>query len=372
MIHVALDTNIYRKKPRLDSPEFKALFFLAKSACIRLHVPFFVEMEFKSQIEAEQRKRVESILSNLEKISGFPIIGSVTANLIRANKSLHESKNDIINESGASFISWLNEIDAARYEISVQETAEALSAYFHGKAPFKEPKVRNDIPDSFIYQSLLNIHASNSLHFVCEDAKLREACELAGIICYKDLAMFIASKEIKTLIQGKIDNNVLGALKSQIVDFIKNQSSMILDKIEKKLLSDEYSTISGDGIPGESNEIYLSGINKPHQLNVSDDIEHYGDAIFLVEFSAKVEFLYEYTVHRSDAYDFDSKKYHLEYLNDHYVDVETTDEFTFNGRIELNYDIDLESIGSVEELLKKLSDPKVSIEELDDFEMITQ
>ena len=50
--------------------------------------------------------------------------------------------------------------------------------------------------------------------------------------------------------------------------------------------------------------------------------------------------------------------------------METTDEFSFKGRIELNFDISLEAVESVTELFNKLSEPEVSIEELDDFEII--
>ncbi len=53
----------------------------------------------------------------------------------------------------------------------------------------------------------------------------------------------------------------------------------------------------------------------------------------------------------------------------HYFNVETTDEFIFSGRIELDYDIELESIDSIAELLTSLSEPEVTIEELDEFEV---
>ncbi|MDH5652879.1 MAG: PIN domain-containing protein [Gammaproteobacteria bacterium] len=367
MIHVALDTNIYRKKPRLDSPEFRALVFLSKNGCIRLHVPFFVENEFKSQIELDQKKRVESILTILSKVCDYQYHGPITSDLVSIIESLGESKNEIIAERGNDFIQWLAEMNAIRYDLNSKETNDALYTYFNGKPPFKEPKIRKDIPDSFIYQTLLNIHNSENLHVVVEDGKLRDSCIEAGMICYKELTEFIKSDEANLLLQEKIRNDVLGTLESQIQEFLNNHNSLIVDKVEEKLLSDEYRMISGDYIPGESNEIYVSGVNEPHELKLDENIEYYGDSLFVVGFSAKVEFTYEYAVYKSDAYELDPKKYYLEYLNDHYFNVETTDEFTFTGRVELDYDMDLESVESVAQLLASLSDPAVTIEELDEF-----
>lgn len=369
MIHIALDTNIYRKNPRLDSPEFKAIVFLAKNKCICLHIPFFVENEFKSHIEAELEKRIDTVISALNKICNFTEFGPKTTRLRDVAAELIESRNKIVCERGDAFIKWTLKINAKRYTLSEEETNDALSAYFHGTPPLKEPKVRKDIPDSFIFQSLLRINKKTPLHVVIEDNNLRDACENVGIKCYSELASFIESEEVKTFLQGKIDSGVLNAFESQIVDYLSNSKNLLLDKIEEKLLSDEYSLISGDFVPGESNEIYISGKNRPHEIILGTSIEHYGDGLFVVDFEAKVEFVYEYAVYKTDAMELDLKKYYLEYLNDHYFNVETTDEFKFTGRIELDYDIDFEAIESVSELLQNFSEPIVEIGELYDFEI---
>ena len=156
---------------------------------------------------------------------------------------------------------------------------------------------------------------------------------------------------------------------SQLVDNLNNSKDLLLDKIEEKLLSDEYSLISGDFVPGESNEIYISGKNRPHEIILGTSIEHYGDGLFVVDFKAIVELVYEYAVYKTDAIELDPKKYYLEYLNDHYFNVETTDEFKFTGRIEIDYDIDLEAIESVSELLQSFLETIVEIGELYDFEI---
>jgi len=72
LIHVALDTTFYREKPRLNSPEFKALVFLVKNKCICLHIPFIVENEFRSHLEIDQKQKVDTAISTLQKICEYP------------------------------------------------------------------------------------------------------------------------------------------------------------------------------------------------------------------------------------------------------------------------------------------------------------
>ena len=81
MIHLVLDTSIYRQKPRLDSPEFKTLNYLSEKECIKIHVPFFVEKEFYSYLEIEQENKLDATIRSLNSIINYQVVGMVTKNL---------------------------------------------------------------------------------------------------------------------------------------------------------------------------------------------------------------------------------------------------------------------------------------------------
>ena len=68
MLHLVIDTSIYREKPRLDSPEFKAITYLSKYKKIQLHIPYMVENEFISHLSLEHEKHVGFLLSSLNKL----------------------------------------------------------------------------------------------------------------------------------------------------------------------------------------------------------------------------------------------------------------------------------------------------------------
>ncbi|HIC8860464.1 TPA: PIN domain-containing protein [Aeromonas hydrophila] len=367
MIHVALDTAIYRKNPRLDSPEFKALSFLAKNNFISLHIPYFVEREFKSFLEIEQDKKIKNAMSALASACEFKPQGAATESLSSILQELRLHCNDLVGERGNAFIKWANDAKANRYKLSKEETEFAFEAYFSGTAPFKEAKVRADIPDAFIYQSLLSIHHVQNLNVIVEDKKLSDACNDAKMSCFSDINSFLNNPAINELLIGNINNNILEAIHTHIGSYLSDNEKILLEKIEEVLLSDEYRTISGDNIPGEANEIYVSGVHFPSYINIHDSIEYYGDSIFTVDFDAMATLEYEYAVSRYDAIDLDSKYVHIEDLNDYYVNVCTSDNFVFNGRIELQFSIALDEITSIHELVASISNLEIKIESLDDF-----
>jgi len=371
MIHVILDTSIYRGKPRLDSPEFKALGYLAKKGCVCIHVPYIVKHEFESYLYHEHVKKIDKTIGSLSGLIGYKKANELVPDLSQALETIKENKEELYEETKEEFTEWLDSVGATTYDFSGAEAQDALNAYFYGKAPLKQPKNRNDIPDSFIYQSVKSLHGKygDSLHFVVNDGNLRGSCEADGVTVYESLSDFIDIDEAKACLKNALIEVHKGAVSQQLMQYVQANADGILDRIESLLLGDEYRLIYGDSVPGESNEIYVSGVDKPHSLSIIDGVEHYGEGLFVLYFTAIVEFTYEFAVHRSEAFDLDRKKYYVEYLNRHYSNVETTDEFRFSGRLELEYGGDFGVITSRDELLQALHDPRITISELEDFEI---
>lgn len=61
MLHVVLDTSVYRANPRRNSPPFRALTRLAHAGKVQIHLPDLVKREFLSQ----QYERVAAELKDL-------------------------------------------------------------------------------------------------------------------------------------------------------------------------------------------------------------------------------------------------------------------------------------------------------------------
>ena len=370
MIHLVLDSNIFRKKPRLDSPEFKSIAYLAKKNDIRLHIPYFVEKEFVSFLENEQEKRIDSAIKLLEAVSNYKNTGPATIKILEMLENVKSTKKEIIIERSRSFINWISEVNAERYHLNEQETQKALDAYFYGKLPLKEPKVRKDIPDSFIFQTILSLKGEYKadLYAVIHDNSFREACEKSGLKCFDDLSKFLGLDIIQELLKQKLIYDNEDRIFKYLIELTKSENESILDAVESLLLSDEYRMISGGKVPGESNEIYVSLVDRPHFIEY-EEVEYFGGSLFVIYFSSLVELTYEYPVFHYDTYDLDRDKYYIEYIDKNFMQVETTDEFRFTGKVELDFGVELADIHNIDELMRILKEPEFTVSELEEFEI---
>jgi len=66
MINLIIDTNIYRKNPRLDNNEFKALEKLANAKILKLQIPYVIQREFQTQQRELCKSELDKSLSSTE------------------------------------------------------------------------------------------------------------------------------------------------------------------------------------------------------------------------------------------------------------------------------------------------------------------
>lgn len=369
MIHVVLDTAILRKRPNLDSPEFKALRLLSKNGCVTVHLPYFVEREFATFLRDDFDQKILSLVTSLLKLLAYEGHGKHTESLSTMSSGIRSTVEAIPRERVEAFEKWMNDLDVQRYSLDGHQTAAALDAYFDGNLPLKTPKTRKDIPDSFIFQAIIDLHEKHDVHVVVEDNALSEACSNTGVQVHSSLSDFVELGENRKCLQGKLGDDELKILEAYLAEYLASKNEELLDLLEQELLKDSYRLIQGESIPSESGDIYVSGVDRPESVTIND-IEYYGQGDFMVYLSGRVELTYECAIFKSDAFDLDPKKYFVEYLNNHYFNVETVDTFTFDGLVSVALDLP-ENIGTVAQLLQAISTPTLRVEELDDFEIST-
>ena len=194
MIHLVLDTNIYHKNLTLKTYDFTVLSRMAESECLSLHVPYIVEKEFASFLEQEQRNNVNEVISGLKSVLKFEIPSDFTGKLNNFLEFMEQNIDDFSTESSKAFAKWLDLKNTVRHSITQEQAQQALEAYFNGDPPLKQPKVRNDLPDSFVFQQVLQIFKTykSQLVVVTNDNALLVACQQASILCHKDLRRFFS------------------------------------------------------------------------------------------------------------------------------------------------------------------------------------
>ena len=371
MIHLVLDTNIYRSNPRLDSMEFTLLRRLVASAKIVLHVPYIVEREFATELEQTQRTKLNKAFGEICRALSFGPHGPESAKLAKQLADLRAVLPQLVLERTAAFLDWLGAVGAVRHRLTLEQAQKAMDAYFAGTPPLRQPKVRKDIPDSFIFQQILQLYAAHrfDLGVIVNDGTLRSALQDAGIGCWSTIREFLTSPAVQPLVAEEI----IGRNRSQACDHVLSVATKIHHEIvhtlEQELMSNGQAILHGDDFPGETGEIYISGAHAPYEVDYGD-VEYIGGTVFLLEVIARVELMYQFPIYKHDVLDLDSARVSLAPLNDHYFEAETTDVFQFSASIELGFPIWQTQPKDLDELKTWLQGPTTGVSELQGFELL--
>lgn len=352
---VVIDTNIFRKDPRRKSVAFRALGLLAENKHIELHIPYIVEREFLSQRYDEHEIPYNDIKKGIKSLIHKKIPDNLITELNKIDKQVDKHQEKTQSWLHDEFIDWCNKNHAKRYKIDPTHTERVLDAYFKGNAPYKNKKKRSDIPDSFIFETVIDLlKETQGVHMVVEDGSLRKSCEnLEHATTYKTLDEFIDSDFGQSLLRDqKIKDNF-----DQIISvLIKNtpELSQAIDQQAVNVLAN--TTISGDIIPDDNNQATISSVDEPENIEfIFEKAGYYGEGMVVIPFMFNVEALTSYYIFISDYYclsDERSKTINVSPHNDHYYEAEEYFSLNVSGFLTVFVDIDqIENGANIEDVI---------------------
>ena len=132
------------------------------------------------------------------------------------------------------FDEWIRLTRVIEYPIAPDHVFRVTDNYFQGAPPFKGVKNREDIPDSFIWQTVVDIvKVHNPLHLIVHDGALFAAAEkYTGLIAHKTLDEFIELPECQKELKGLAKEFVVTVNLDRIMEFLRKNPA-ILEKIVK-------------------------------------------------------------------------------------------------------------------------------------------
>jgi hypothetical protein len=115
--------------------------------------------------------------------------------LIQCQKEINKLKSEIMPFIDDDFRKWLENIKGEINPIKDHHGKRVAEAYFEGKPPFKRPKNRDDFPDAFIWETIIDLLGTvDVLHVISNDSGMINACKnIDGILLYESLDAFIKS-----------------------------------------------------------------------------------------------------------------------------------------------------------------------------------
>lgn len=338
--NVLLDTNIYRKNPSRTDLPFQALERLCKAKIVTLHLPYIVEREFQTQQVANYKKDLEAATSAINSMLRKGLSADQTILAESTRDSLTNASQEILSDVDTAITDWAMSLDAIRHPITEQQAVAAMESYFQGKPPLKAAKTRDDIPDSFIFQTILSISSEEApLIVVAEDGKIAEASEaIKGVTVHRSLSSFIESSPMQTEI---LDLDVIDNLEviSEEIRGYEDETSELSFCLRmngnSKLL---WKKIYSSSIPDDDNEATITGYNEPEDIEFDFDALHYfGSGNFGLPFTYTTTVSACYYIFKADYYCLKEERMpSVSDHNDHYFEAEEDFEVSVTGLLKLS------------------------------------
>ena len=343
MIHVLFDTSALRRVNVTKSVIAKALTRLAQERKITVHVPEVVVKEYSSGQEQDCRKKLSKLRKAIADLRRIPLSKELEGQLSQASVGMVDLGKQTMAFAQHHLAEWLKASQAMVHPISDRHGARVMNDYFNGQPPYKEKKYRDDIPDSFIWQVVLDIFdKEKDMSVITSDKGIKSACESTGIQYFDNLAKFVSSDNLQTLFESAL------ALENLLRCFAQNQDlkALLVDEA-KELLSTQLvgESVTDYRILDDNMEGTVSGVDDISNLDLElSDLYYLGGGMYAIPFVAKLDGLVDSHLFKADYYCMDETRVatiHIEDCNDHYFLVEETFPLRVLGNIEVDLQSDL-------------------------------
>jgi hypothetical protein len=234
-----------------------------------------------------------------------------------------------------------------------------MNDYFAGATPFSSVKHREDIPDSFIWQTVLDVaHKKKHVYFIANDGQLFKAAKtLRNVTAHRTLEEFVESAEFQKAIEDLTTEVVARNIACAKRILPKNEKAL-LEMVEIDIVDALANrTVHDSRIPDENGEGLIMLVGSAENLTFDfDNIEFYGGGEIGIPFATTVECELNYAIFKGDYFALAEEKQAqigISERNEHYFDADET------------YPIEVTGTLSVELEAKVLENPRATDEEVE-------
>ena len=344
MIQLVIDSTALRNDPARKKAGFRALKGLVKAEKVKLHIPYVVKQEFVTQQIEDYHSSLSPLITKIAKF-GKKNLPDDTKEFLHETKQRLESLDQELAEFAKSdFEEWLSELAAQVDLIHDSHGQRVLEAYFAGEAPFREKKRREDIPDAFIWQTVLDIAQHHGeVVLVSGDKAIRAACEdHEKVTGFASLDEFISSDVCQSLLreaQAKHSFQRLLTLVPEIKDQMESTiRAQVVDVLHGR-------TVSSEEIPDDNNEGMILAVGDAKDIEIqSDEVEYYGEGLFVIPVEFSTECLISYSVFKIDYLTLSEEKMEgisISELNDSFFDAEEDYSLRVEALVSLDFETEV-------------------------------
>jgi hypothetical protein len=216
-----------------------------------------------------------------------------------------------------------------------------MNDYFAGEAPFSSSKHREDIPDSFIWQTVLDLaDKKENVYFIANDGQLFKAAKtVSNVTAHNTLDEFVESPEFQKVIEELTTEAVARNIARAKRILPKNERALHA-MLERDIVGALTSrTIHDSSIPDDNAEGLIIGVGGPEDLTFDfDSVEFYGGNEIGVPFTTTVDCELNYAIFKGDYFtlsDEKVKQISTSERNEHYFDADETYPIEVTGTLSI-------------------------------------
>jgi hypothetical protein len=190
-IPIMLDTSIYKQVPKLNSQLFLQLIKYSRAGHLKLYISEIIENEYLTWIRHETQEAYSKVVhatESLDKYYEVPDLFGMKMNYNITANVAHSHISRILEKVIANWKEFKKQTNATLLPIREAHGKLVMDAYFAGNVPFRDVKSRVDIPDAFIYFSIIDIlKKEDRLIFVSQDKEFLKRIAQELIIPFESL-----------------------------------------------------------------------------------------------------------------------------------------------------------------------------------------
>lgn len=212
-IPLMLDSTVLKQVPKLNSQLFKELIKYINIGIFKLYISEIVEKEYLTWIREEAQQAYDNVVKATESLNKYyeePSMLAVKLSFNMTASIAHNQISQVLKNVVSNWDDFKNTTNISILSIENSHGELVMSSYFSGDVPFKKTKNRSDIPDGFIYYSIVDLlKFSEKVLFISSDKSLVKRISSDQVVCFESLSELFSSDEyrIQDNFFQKLENN---------------------------------------------------------------------------------------------------------------------------------------------------------------------
>lgn len=211
-----IDSTVLKQVPKLNSQLFKELVKLVNIGVYKLYFSEIVEQEYLTWMKEKAQNAYDNVVKATESLNKYYEEPNLFGLSFNATVHIaHSQINDVLKKVVTNWEDFKESTNAIILPIDSSHGKLVMSSYFSGDIPFKEVKNRSDIPDGFIYHSIIDLLRTNEqVIFISRDKNFVKRINRDKVVCFESLSELFSADEyrIQDDFFHKLDRDDKGSL----------------------------------------------------------------------------------------------------------------------------------------------------------------